>query len=258
MYGESLLSGQVTNADDTPMSGDMEGSEASDPLHEGHGRATRSGGRTAPVNGSRKRKHIDTYNSLDDMSDEDDAASSGNDWDGGDDDEVDDNLAEEDEDEMSVDDDDDDNDLDSVPRSLIVKLKVGDQRLLQHNSASPKSITKPEPPQSDEKKLPDEMLAQLPALSHHAEAKSALNGASVKSIIPGSSEIVGSISETTLEKPVSGEHPAAYHAPPPQASSLTFAVSSDIEHRGHVPAPTINHVTHVPASPQGAQTNGYN
>lgn len=246
MYGESLLSGQVTNAEDTPISGDFDASEESDPLHEGHGRATRSGGRgAAPLNGSRKRKHTDTYDSLDGMSDEDDAASSANDWDGGDDEEVEDNLADDDEDEMSLDEDD----TDDVHQSLIVKLKLGKQPTPQNTVNTLTSTTRPEPPQVEEKKEPTEMLAQLPAMSHHAETKSANDGASVASVVPGASDIVTSASETTLEKPVSGEHPTAFDAPKPQPAALNNPVADDIEYRGHVPAPTTTkYAPYVPPS----------
>ncbi|KAF2219731.1 hypothetical protein BDZ85DRAFT_242935 [Elsinoe ampelina] len=116
MYGESLLSNQVMNADSL-ADDDLDGSELSGPTR----RASRSA-----ANGTngipKKRKHIDTYNEVDEMSDEDDAASSAgwnsadNEEDGGRDDFGDDGT-----DELGGDSDDS---LGDEPSSLIVKLRV--------------------------------------------------------------------------------------------------------------------------------------
>lgn len=134
-YGETLLSGQTTNTD-TPMSDAFDQSDGSELPRNGLGRATRSGGRTAAPKNPRKRKHIDGYNSLDDMSDEDDALSSGNDWDGGDEeedaDDDGDELEDEENDEMSDEEEDDD-----VDRSLIVKLKLGQKAEPQTSGGAP-------------------------------------------------------------------------------------------------------------------------
>ncbi|GAB7355244.1 hypothetical protein MBLNU459_g5795t1 [Dothideomycetes sp. NU459] len=264
MYGESLLSGQATNAEDTPMSGDFDGSETSDVLHDGHARATRSGGRSAaPLDGSRKRKHVDTYNSLDDMSDEDDAASSGNEWDGGDDEDVDDNLADEE------DDDDDDavsvvgDDLDEGPRSLIVKLQLNRRPPTQDNAHTPDTMTTTDAVRVDEEPLPSEMLAQLPALSHYAEHKSGIHGASVLSVVPNSSSVVASVSETTLEKPLTGEHPVSVQTQQPQNLAQNPG-ATNIAAPGYIPssttyqaATTTEYPAYVPPPPQQAQTNGW-
>lgn len=134
LYGESLLSGQTTTNADTPRTGDYEGSDATDELQQnGSGRATRSGGRST-VN-PRKRKHIESYNSLDEMSDEEDAESSGNEWDGGDDE--DDNMedAEDDDEDDFLEDDEED----MVQRSLIVKLKVPKKPQSQGSARAPAS-----------------------------------------------------------------------------------------------------------------------
>ncbi|KAH9811710.1 hypothetical protein Tdes44962_MAKER05857 [Teratosphaeria destructans] len=91
--------------------------EDSEPVR--HGRPTRNAGRYVP-NGAanpRKRKHIDGYNSIDEMSDEDDDAS-GDDWDS-DRNEADDVDMPDADDESEEDDEEDDG-----PRSLVVKLKV--------------------------------------------------------------------------------------------------------------------------------------
>ncbi|KAJ9661748.1 hypothetical protein H2201_006419 [Coniosporium apollinis] len=80
-YGESLLSGQATTDRQSPATGDYAHSEASEDVRPQHGRSTRSGGAKPAVNGrGRSRRNIDTYNSLDEMEDEDDAASTGNEW----------------------------------------------------------------------------------------------------------------------------------------------------------------------------------
>lgn len=116
MYGESLLSGQTTDRA-SPATGDYIRSDASEePQRPTHNRSTRASNNV--VNGWPKgRKHIETYNSLDEMDDEDDATS----WDGGDE--------EDDEpDHMDLDDDEDDfgaepSDEDDEPKSLVVRLK---------------------------------------------------------------------------------------------------------------------------------------
>jgi hypothetical protein len=82
MYGETLLSGQTTERA-SPATGDYVRSENSEePQRPAHGRATR-GANNAADNWPKGRKHIETYNSLDEMDDEDDATS----WDGGDEEE---------------------------------------------------------------------------------------------------------------------------------------------------------------------------
>lgn len=129
VYGESLLSGAVTNAD-TPMTNDDDGSDGSEIPRNNGNRATRSGGRVSQLSGNRKRKFVDGYNDVDQLSDEEDATSSGNEWDGGDDDDdhVDDNVVEEEDDDDEMDDNevsDDEEDELLHPASLIVKLKIG-------------------------------------------------------------------------------------------------------------------------------------
>lgn len=116
LYGESLLSGQATG-DETPATGDYVRSDASEEPHPAHGRATRAAAKadhTLP----RKRKHIETYNSVDEMDDEDEASSSGGEWEGGDEVDVD-HMDQDDEDEEMS---ESDSDMD-VDKSLVVKLK---------------------------------------------------------------------------------------------------------------------------------------
>ena len=130
LYGESLLSGQTTEGA-SPATGDYVRSDVSEEPQRPHNRATRSNGDT---NGWNKgRKHIETYNSVDEMDDEDDATS----WDGGDE--------EEDEaDPMDLEDDDDvadDASEGEEPKTLVVQLKY---RKGSHDGTD--KATKPEEP----------------------------------------------------------------------------------------------------------------
>lgn len=118
MYGESLVSGQTTERA-SPATGEYVRSDASEEPQPTHGRSTRAAAKGA--NGWPKgRKHIETYNSVDEMDDEDDATSSGGEWDGGDEDE--------DAEQMDLNDDDDhsrdeSSDDEVVPKSLVVRFK---------------------------------------------------------------------------------------------------------------------------------------
>ncbi|KAK4992014.1 hypothetical protein LTR50_001410 [Elasticomyces elasticus] len=145
LYGESLLSGTARNTVSPAVVDDL-GSEASEPPHNGytHGgaRATRSAGRLA-LNGSRKRKHIDTYNSVDEMSDEEDATSSGGEWEEGDVN-IDDNMVDDQSEEEITEDEEDD----PSPRSLIVKLKI-------RSSKIPSAPSGAAPPLADKQSPPD-------------------------------------------------------------------------------------------------------
>ena len=116
MYGESLLSGQAAEGA-SPATGDYMRSDGSEePQRPTHGRATR-GANNAVDSWPKGRKHIETYNSLDEMDDEDDATS----WDGGDEEE---DVP----DQMDVDDDEDEpsedaSDDEEEQKSLVVHLK---------------------------------------------------------------------------------------------------------------------------------------
>ena len=134
-YGESLLRTEMGVDDDAPsgpeeavpdyLPGD-EGDDDSEPPTT-LGRATRGGGRAAAVaaENPRKRKHIEGYNDIDDMSEEDDA---GDEWDsdkndGEDEDMPDADDADDESNEESEEDDDDEQ------RSLVVRLKVSPKAL---------------------------------------------------------------------------------------------------------------------------------
>ena len=117
-YGESLLSNGRTGGDDrggTPADGTE---KLEKPWRDG--RATRSSAASGATN-QRKRKYIDGYNEIDEMSDEDDAPPSGDEWD---------SDQNERENEMpDVDEYDDDTSSSNTPGhdevpSLIVKLKI--------------------------------------------------------------------------------------------------------------------------------------
>ncbi|KAK3715388.1 hypothetical protein LTR37_007116 [Vermiconidia calcicola] len=143
-YGESLLSAPPISADDlTPGYDDPEramrnrssrsGTEDSEQPVRGAGRATRSGGAMNDASNQRKRKHIDTYNGIDDMSDEEDAGPSEDEWD----------SDRNDNDEKMPDADDRDDDMseadveseqeDLEPQSLVVRLKVSPKALANVN-----------------------------------------------------------------------------------------------------------------------------
>ena len=131
-YGESLLSREINGTDELApeyseangMASSRAGTEDSDPVRSG--RATRSAGRhvSGAVN-PRKRKHIEGYNDIDDMSEEDEA--SGGEWDSdkNEADDEDENMPDaDDEDEGDDGLDEEDEDEDEEPQSLVVKLKV--------------------------------------------------------------------------------------------------------------------------------------
>lgn len=142
-YGESLLSHGAENATDE-LSPDyrnglpQSGEDDSEPVRPS-GRDTRSAGRrevNGAVNG-RKRKHIDGYNSIDDMSEEDDAAPSGDEWNSDKNDGADDEMpdADDEKDEPSEDEEVDDDEEDDGPQSLVLRLRVPREALLKCNGA---------------------------------------------------------------------------------------------------------------------------
>ncbi|OCK84796.1 hypothetical protein K432DRAFT_344432 [Lepidopterella palustris CBS 459.81] len=125
LYGESLLSGQTTMERPSPATGEYERSEASEGPVPTHSRSTRARAKTAN-DWPNERKHIEGYNSIDEIDDEEDASTSGGEWEGGDED---DDVAA----QMDVDEDEDeDNQSDEVEddeveektnRSLVITLR---------------------------------------------------------------------------------------------------------------------------------------
>ncbi|KAF2086881.1 hypothetical protein K490DRAFT_74087 [Saccharata proteae CBS 121410] len=136
-YGETLLSGQAADAE-----------------HEERGRTATNGWSRG------KRKHIEGYNSLDDMEDESEASLSGHEWDGGDDEE---DVVragdDEDEDMAESDEASDDN---AEPASLVVKLKYGKVTHEQDEQKEPSSDINPAPDQVPTEEQPAESGATDP------------------------------------------------------------------------------------------------
>lgn len=99
----------------SPATGDYVRSDGSEEPRPTHGRATRASGQGANDR-PRGRKHIDTYNSVDEMDDEDDATS----WDGGDEDD-------DEADQMDLDDVEEvsanESSGEDEPKSLVVRLR---------------------------------------------------------------------------------------------------------------------------------------
>jgi len=137
LYGETLHSGQTSTGRASPATENYQRSEASEepPVAPGN-RSTRSSRRVGANGWTRGGSHIEGYNSVDEMDDEDEATSSGAEWEGGDEDEPD-----EMDDDMDEDDEDKDHFEEDEPRSLIVKLRY-------RKGSSAISISHPEVHQS--------------------------------------------------------------------------------------------------------------
>ncbi|KAM3417264.1 hypothetical protein BST61_g5521 [Cercospora zeina] len=143
-YGESLLRTNVVSTDelgpdyDTEALSQRAGTDDSDPVKP-NGRPSR-GNRNVnyAVTNPRKRKHIDGYKDIDEMSDEDDAAPSGDEWNSDQNEDEDMDDAPDADSEHSEVDGDDVGDVST--RSLVVKLK------LPHKSPSRSRDTPPTSP----------------------------------------------------------------------------------------------------------------
>jgi hypothetical protein len=173
VYGESLLSGQSTGARASPATENYERSDASEEPRDGNGRPTRNARRSVSTGWQKGRKHIETYNSVDEMDDEDDASSSGGEWDGGDEEEPDIVFAGEDDDEDSLDGSDEE---DIEPKSLIVTLHLRKKS----PTAAPTQI-QPAPmsfpsPDVDSPNKPTAQNGDTPALPPTAPPSTGLNG----------------------------------------------------------------------------------
>lgn len=159
-YGESLLSGPPMTTDElAPDYSDIEGdgtrsrrrsgTEDSEQPPRNGGRSTRSAFKPA-VNGSsnlRKRKHIDTYNSIDEMSDEESGASA-DEWDSDKNEDEDERMPDvhnDDEDDDMSEADEESEDEDQEPRSLILRLKVPSVALshISNGTTTPQSAASP-------------------------------------------------------------------------------------------------------------------
>ena len=103
--------------------GDQSGTEGSERPTRGGARSTRAGDR--PASSGRKRRNIDTYNSIDEMSDGDESDASGDDWDSEKNDNEDEPMPDLDDDNDNMSEADEDSDDESLePQSLILKVKV--------------------------------------------------------------------------------------------------------------------------------------
>ena len=129
LYGEVLHSGQTTGGA-SPDTNDYAHSDGSEQRSAAKGQTTRSAGR-GTLNGWVQKKHIEGYNSVDVMDDEDDATSSGGEWEGGDEHELD----GESDGELG-----DDSDASSERRSYVVTLHVP-----SHLEAKVSAICQPKP-----------------------------------------------------------------------------------------------------------------
>ncbi|KAK0622087.1 hypothetical protein DIS24_g11407 [Lasiodiplodia hormozganensis] len=144
LYGETLLSGQNTELD-SPGTADYERSDASEGMG---GRATRAGRGRHGVP-QRSNKHIDGYNSIDEMDDEEEV----DEWDGGDDDD-DEDLGLNDDDEESLADDESDSDNYVKPKgSLVVTLRIRPDRLAAASSPHPQPSSPPATTEEVEDKM---------------------------------------------------------------------------------------------------------
>lgn len=152
-YGESLLSHELDNTTDE-LSPDYKGGivadgdeDDSEPVRSG-GRAMRSSGRQPLAIGgsnSRKRKHIDGYNSIDEMSDEEDAGSEDDEWDSENNDVEDEAMPDaedEDDNEMTGTGEDDDGNGDDESDTLVVRLRVPPKALISsvHNTVNGETL----------------------------------------------------------------------------------------------------------------------
>ena len=148
-YGESLLSGPPLSTDElAPEYTDGEGvrsrarsgTEDSEEPVRAAGRATRSAARPA-VNGAgnpRKRKHIDTYNGIDEWSDEEDAEASAEEWDSDKNQSEDEHMPDADEEDDAMSEADDESEVeDGEPASLVVRLRIPAKSLSRFSTPGP-------------------------------------------------------------------------------------------------------------------------
>ena len=133
LYGESLLSGQQEDAQQTYTNS----TAGEDVLQENGGR-TRS--RQAAGTSRAGRAYHRSYNAVDEMEDESDAPSS--EWDSGkeDDEDVDDKLAEDDEDEEMSDEGSDEDEEQGAKGSLVVSLKIGKSKAAWLKAETPDQL----------------------------------------------------------------------------------------------------------------------
>lgn len=180
VYGETLHSGQHTSTGRlSPATDDYQRSDVSEepPIAPG-GRSTRTSGRTTVNGWARGGKHIEGYNSLDEMDDEDEASSSGAEWEGGDEEEPD----EPDNDiEMEISEEDDFDDVEEG-QSLVVKLRY-------HRPATTDAIRKiesqtPEPFSTGNATLPSINIQSPTAVTNNPINRSPMATRPMESVLP--------------------------------------------------------------------------
>jgi hypothetical protein len=181
-----LLSGQVSADRASPATGEYVRSEASEePARPSHSRATRAAARNAGDGWTKGRNHIEDYNSVDEMDDEDEALSSENEWDSAAND-----------DRMGVDDsaseDATDDDLEGVgfkPQgSLLVVLKYGQGRAFASTKeAKSEDVVKDRILPKMEDIQPDEVemrpVPREPQLPQHADTESNRHAIPISSLM---------------------------------------------------------------------------
>ncbi|CZT21710.1 uncharacterized protein RCC_07575 [Ramularia collo-cygni] len=212
-YGESLLSGNVMNADelgtdfDNSSRAGREGSDETDPVRGG--RATRNRGARPPMNDSnlKKRKHIDGYNSIDEMSEEDGVSGDGWDSEKNEEDEPMQDAAEmsdaqdasdEGEDEEGDVEDDDD----AGSHSLIVTLKLKNKSLASNKETPPTSP--PTPGRSSTNGVHQPSAETLPPT--HAPSQPSLTTKIEASASPAPNDVAPSTSNGSTEIKVEQAH----------------------------------------------------
>lgn len=187
-YGESLLSNAPENATDelAPEYNDAESHEEdSEPVRNG-GRPTRSAARP-PTNGDsnpRKRKHLDGYNDIDGMSEEEDAAPSGDEWNSDQNEADDTEMPDVDDEPDAASDDDDEEEVSEVdvddhePQSLVIKLKLSPQTVKCDGPPTVKPETNggSAPTTADKGYSTDEAQALAGAAAGEQSAKALANG----------------------------------------------------------------------------------
>ncbi|KAL1626651.1 hypothetical protein SLS54_002814 [Diplodia seriata] len=238
LYGETLLSGQNTELD-SPGTADYERSDASEGVN---GRATRAG-RSKHGVPQRSNKHIDGYNSIDEMDDEDEV----DEWDGGDDDE-DDDLGLIDDDEESLADDESDGDIPVKPKgSLVVTLRIRADRLAAASSPPPQLSSPSVMNEENEDKM--EVDSGVNAVTQ-ATAQTSISSAEQPARSVESKAQPAAHNTELASKPISGGSKATEPVaklPSPPASITVKSEQPEINGRQEVPstasakdAPTAN------------------
>jgi hypothetical protein len=230
----------------------------SDPVRSS-GRATRSAGRHVPgASNPRKRKHIDGYNEIDSMSDEEDAAPSGDEWDS-DQNAADDHDMPDADDESEESSEEDESEDEQPRRSLILKLKVKvPTEMLTSSNMNGVSESKPEPTvdkpdtkqaEHEEKPPPSQAIAGAPK-GEAAPAAAAAPDSSSNGLPNGYT----TVQKQQPQPPPANKQPAE-HSSPPSSSTYPTPVSASFPTQDL--KPTAAPAVQAPqANGEAVQTNG--